>query len=124
MEIFIPRRKWKKCLQVDDVLEINIIWSKTAKKSVDKIFLFHKTRVSLTVAMKIKKEIISASRQLFSNPESGQIELNLQSMKLNHRYLIAGHYKLLYRFDDKMIYIDEVFDTRRDPKSMLNQDRE
>ncbi len=51
-------------------------------------------------------------------PKMGQIEENLESLGLGHRYLIEGNYKIIYRIQGKIISITDIFDTRQDPEKM------
>lgn len=51
-------------------------------------------------------------------PEMGPIEDNLKHLNLQHRYLVQGNYKIIYRIKGKVIYVTDIFDTRQDPKKM------
>jgi toxin ParE1/3/4 len=48
----------------------------------------------------------------------GQIEENLVSLGLDHRYLVEGKYKIIYFIKENVIYITDVFDCRQDPQKM------
>lgn len=62
-------------------------------------------------------------KQLLKNPNSGPIEPNLTTLNKNHRYLLSGHYKLIYRIVDNEIIINDVFDTRQNPTKMNDENR-
>ncbi len=49
---------------------------------------------------------------------SGQFEPELEGMKLGHRRVIIGPFKILYRITPKQIVVTDIFDSRRDPKDM------
>lgn len=53
---------------------MKILWSDFSKRMLLEIFLYYKKNASLTVANKIKKDILGATRQLEKYPNSGQIE--------------------------------------------------
>jgi toxin ParE1/3/4 len=38
---------------------------------------------------------------------------------LNYRYLIQGHYKIVYEIIDDVVVIQDVFDSRQNPQNML-----
>lgn len=43
----------------------------------------------------------------------------LKELSLNHRFLLAYSYKIIYRIiDEKIAYITDVFPTRKDPQKI------
>lgn len=79
--------------------------------------------MSRKIAHKIRKQILSSTKQLIKNPASGQLELNLEKLKQNHRYLVNGNYKIVYRINENEIIINDVFDTRQDPIKINDKNR-
>ena len=71
-----------------------------------------------TIAEKIKKSILSATKILPKQPLIGQIEENLIELKQEHRYLVEGNYKIIYRVINKDVYITDVFDCRQNPQKI------
>lgn len=51
-------------------------------------------------------------------PNSGQIEENLTLLGENHRYLVTGNYKIIYKPVIEGILITDIFDTRQDPQKV------
>jgi len=51
-------------------------------------------------------------------PWQGQKEPYLAHLKLGHRRLIEGSYKIIYRIADELIYVTDIFDSRQDPRNM------
>lgn len=80
-------------------------------------------KASKRTAHKTRKQILNSAKQLIKNPESGQIESNLESLNQNHRYLVSGNYKIIYRISRNEIIINDVFDTRQDPTKMNDENR-
>ena len=39
-------------------------------------------------------------------------------MEEGHRYIIRGNYKIIYKIQNKKLFITDVFDTRQDPESI------
>jgi plasmid stabilization system protein ParE len=70
------------------------------------------------VASKIRKSIFNATKPLIKQPLIGQIEENLIELKQEHRYLVEGNYKIIYRIINNDVYITDVFDTRQNPEKM------
>lgn len=103
---------------------MKIIWTDFATNSLFEIFKYYKETANRHVAQKIKLKIFSATRQLIKHPLSGQIETNLQKLGEDHRYLVEGNYKIIFKRTKKGIIITDVFDTRQDPAKILKSTKE
>ena len=65
--------------------------------------------------IQIKPGISQKLRFLADNPYRGQIEETLRDMGLEHRRIVERNYKIIYRIIDDVIYVTDIFDSRRDP---------
>ena len=94
---------------------LTIYWTKFAKYELKNIFDYYNRTVSLKIANKITKQIITETNILSKFPKVGVIEDLLQDG--NFRYLISTNYKIIYRinYDKNRIEIIDVFDTRQNP---------
>lgn len=101
---------------------MKIIWTDFAIENLKSIFDFYSKKANKKVAHKIRKEILDSAKQLLENPRSGQIEFNLQKLNQNHRYLVCGNYKVIYRTEDELIIISDIFDGRQNPIK-INDDK-
>jgi toxin ParE1/3/4 len=52
-------------------------------------------------------------------PGLGAIEPQLEHLKMGHRRLIVGHFKIIYRILPSEIIVLDIFDSRQDPDRML-----
>jgi addiction module RelE/StbE family toxin len=102
---------------------MTIIWTDFAIKNLKEIFDYYAENATKKVAQKIKKQILLSTKQLTDHPESGQIESNLQKLDQDHRYLVSGNYKIIYRIDQHQVIISDVFDTRQEPIKMNDSNR-
>ena len=102
---------------------MKIIWTDFAIENLKDIFHYYSIKASKKVAHKIRKQIFESTKQLAKNPESGQIELNLEKLKQNHRYLVSGNYKVIYKISENKIIIADVFDARQNPSNMNDENR-
>jgi len=102
---------------------MNIIWSDFATEMLTEIYNYYKVNASTRIAKKIKNEIFTATNQLKRHPHSGQIEMNLERLEEEHRYLVKGNYKIIYKEITEGILITDVFDTRQDPIKINDEDR-
>lgn len=66
----------------------------------------------------IRDRIILKVEKLKSNPFVGQREEYLLHLRLDHRRIIEGNYKIIYRVINDIIYITDIFDSRQDPAKM------
>ncbi len=99
---------------------MRIIWSDFASKSLSSIYKYYKIEAGEKVADKLRKEIFEATKQLIRYPQSGQIEVALQSLSQNHRYLVQGNYKIIYKPIIEGILITDIFDARQNPSKLAN----
>jgi plasmid stabilization system protein ParE len=102
---------------------MKIIWTDFAIENLRAIFDYYLENANEKVAHKIRKRILNSTNQLKTNPESGPIELNLESLKQGHRYVVIDNYKVIYRVFENNIIINDVFDTRQNPIKMNDPNR-
>jgi plasmid stabilization system protein ParE len=89
-----------------------------AKESLKDIHNYYKREVSIKVADKIKSGISQKLRHLADHPYSGQLEETLLELGLEHRRIVERNYKIVYRIIDDVIYVTDIFDSRRDPSKV------
>lgn len=92
--------------------------TKGAEDSLRQIYRYFKSISQGKVGRKIRKNVITKSLSLKEFPYKGQIEDNLTHLGKGHRYLVEGNYKIIYRLEDDVIFITDIFDTRQDPERM------
>lgn len=102
---------------------MKIIWSRFAITMLKEIYLYHKDAAGVNVAKKLKSKIFSSVKQLRKHPDSGQIEKSLEQLGEDHRYLVSGNYKILYKKVKEGILITDIFDSRQDPTKINIQNR-
>ena len=76
------------------------------------IHFYFKEKANRKVADSIINEIVFATKQLNDFPNSGVEEETLKKLNQNHRYLVKGNYKIIYKPVKEGILITDVFDTR------------
>lgn len=102
---------------------MKIIWSEFAIENLKAIFEYYSHKANKKIAHKLRKQILESTKQLVHNPESGQIELYLDELKQNYRYVLSGNYKVIYRIVNDKIFINDVFDVRQNPDKMIDKKR-
>jgi len=100
-------------------VKTKIIWTTSARDELASIYQYLLDNASISIALNLIQDILDVS-QLEQFPQSGAIEPNLIKSVGEYRYLIRGrnNYKIIYRIEDNIIYILDIFDCRKDPKQM------
>ena len=73
---------------------------------------------SISYIRGLQKQVAGKLEWLKSNAFSGQLEPGLEELGLQHRRVIVGPFKIIYRITPKQIVVTDIFDSRRDPKGM------
>lgn len=96
-----------------------VIWSDEALTDLEAIYDFIAEN-SQPAAQRVVENLLSRTNQLEAFPESGAPQETLSSKFKEYRYLVEGHYKIIYRFkpEEGVVYIDVIFDTRLDPEKL------
>ncbi|WP_428668477.1 type II toxin-antitoxin system RelE/ParE family toxin [Runella sp.] len=63
------------------------------------------------------ESIMGRARQLAQFPDSGAIQ-EMPSHRRTYRFVVEGNYKIIYSFEQKVVQICAVFDTRLEPKNL------
>jgi plasmid stabilization system protein ParE len=102
---------------------MKVLWSDFSSDILLDIFAYYKENVCYAVAKNIKTNIFKATKQLIKHPFSGQIEESLKHLKEEHRYLVEGNYKIVYKQVEEGILITDIFDARQDPMKINDLQR-
>lgn len=97
---------------------MEVVWSEFSQIALKNIFDYYKKNASKSVAVKIKNQILNSTKHLTKNPEVGQTEILLKELNENHRYIVTGNYKVIYKITENHILITDVFDVRQNPLKM------
>lgn len=103
---------------------MKIVWTDFAIENLKSIFEYYVNKANRKVAHKIRKQILYSTTQLILNPKSGQLEFYLERFHQNHRYILVGNFKIIYRIHENNIVINDIFDARQNPIKMIDEERE
>ena len=101
-------------------MAIKVFWTQTALNNLEDIFEYHKFKTSALLAGKLVKRIVQTTILLQKSPELGRKEELLHHRKYEYRFIVEGHYKIIYWLEDNYVKIAAVFDTRQDPGKIKN----
>ena len=97
-----------------------VIWTLPAQEELDLIYEYYSLR-SEEVAVRLISGILNRAKQLQEFPFSGQEEETLVKLKLGHRFIVEGNYKIIYRLSGSIVYVTDVFDARQNPRKILKK---
>jgi len=81
-------------------------------------FLLKEQTLPIEQVSKIIAQILENTNRLAITPLIGQREEYLDHLELDHRRIVVGHFKIIYRVESGIVYITDFFDTRQDPAKM------
>ena len=97
---------------------MKVFWTKFALDSLSEVYYYYLKNVNENIASNIRDSILSSTKQLEKYSLSGPTEELLMDLEEGHRYIIRGNYKIIYKIQNKKVYITDVFDTRQNPEKI------
>ncbi|MGM0579859.1 MAG: type II toxin-antitoxin system RelE/ParE family toxin [Bacteroidota bacterium] len=93
---------------------MEVVITEPAEKSLKDIYC----RFEEHVAIKIINKILDRADTLQTFSKRGRIVDELQSLQEEHRYIIEGNYKIIYKHENSKVYVTDVFDMNNDPEKI------
>jgi toxin ParE1/3/4 len=97
---------------------MKLLFTEQAIVSLEEALELIAQKVSYEKLIEIRDHILDNADTLLLQPLKGQKEPLLEHLGLDHRRLVEGHYKIIYRVVGEYIYITDIFDSRQDPDKM------
>lgn len=96
---------------------MKVIYTEKSIESLNETlhFLIDEQDLSIEQASKIATRLLDKANELAEKPFIGQKEEYLAHLKKDHRRLVEGNFKIIYRVENNIIYITDFFDTRQNP---------
>jgi plasmid stabilization system protein ParE len=99
--------------------EYKILWTDSARTDLEAIVEFipeEDPRIALGVLERLEKR----ARALRRFPDRGRVVSEMRTLDVFlYRELIERPWRMIYRFDDKRVYVLAVLDSRRELTSLL-----
>ena len=100
---------------------MKIVWSKRAMRRWQQTAEYIRQEWGESAVQKFLRKSMDVQETLKQSPEMGQEEPLLAGKKYTYRYvLIARQNKLIYIVKGDTIHIAALWDTRREPKKLIN----
>ena len=97
---------------------MKIVYTEQSLISLEEALEFTASKVPYEKLIEIRNRILDTAETLLLQPLKGQVEPFLEHLELEHRRLVEGHYKIIYRIVGEYIYITDIFDSRQDTDKM------
>ncbi len=98
-----------------------VIWTETASQDLEEI-VSYVARDSKQQATKVLKKIRGKTAPLRSSPSMGRVVPELIEFGLrNWREIIVSPWRIIYRIEKRLVFVDSVLDGRRDVEDILMQ---
>ncbi len=97
---------------------MKVIWAQTALTELRNIYDHYLENVSYQMAENIRVSVLESARQIGINPMSGISETRFSEGLFVYRSVVRGHYKIIYRIENDVVNIVDVFDTRQHPSKL------
>lgn len=99
--------------------DYHVYWTSTARVDLEEIVSFIAAE-SPSNAIGVLDKLEERALTLRSFPERGRIVPELRAVDvLLYRELIEGPWRIIYRFDEKQVYVIAVLDARRNLAGLL-----
>ena len=101
---------------------MKVIWSIQAKETLHQTSNFIRREYGKRSKQKFINEILHIASLLENNPYLGQVESLLDEAEVEYRSIVVNHInKLVYYIHENTLEIVVLWDTRREPKSLIDE---
>jgi addiction module RelE/StbE family toxin len=98
-----------------------VIWTETAARDLEDIASYI-AKDSTQQATKVLKRVRAKSATLRSFPSRGRVVPELDELGIrNWRELIVSPWRVIYRIEGRLVFVESVLDGRRDVEDILMQ---
>ena len=99
-------------------MEKEVIWTSHAKIDLQRIYEFNSIVIGEEKAFGLIEALLDKTSILYREFKGGTRYLSSLAPEINYQKLILGHYLIIFREEEKAIYINRVFDARQDPEKL------
>lgn len=102
---------------------MTVRWTVLAQKEMWEKLSYCEMTFGISISNRFAKEIIKTNQRLTFNPRLGKVEPLLKHLvPMEFRSLVIHpHYKLIYYIDNDEIIVVDLWDTRRNPQTLVNR---
>lgn len=82
---------------------MKLVYTEQSLESLQEALSFIALKITHKKLLEIRDRLLNAADTLLEQPLKGQREPFLEHLGLEHRRLVAGHYKIIYRVEGEYI---------------------
>ncbi|MBI1288624.1 MAG: hypothetical protein GC178_13720 [Flavobacteriales bacterium] len=99
---------------------MKVVITETALTNLERGLEFMRKRHPESLCLEIGRKVIRSTYELADSPFIGQLEPMFEELEMEHRRIIVGHFKVVYRIIEKAdtVLVTDIFDSRQDPSKM------
>ena len=99
---------------------MKVVYTDQCMKSLEELlsFLIEKQGILSEKVAIIRDLLFNRADSIALNPDQGQREEYLRHLKEDHRRIIEGHIKIIYKVENNTVFIVDFFDSRQLPSKM------
>lgn len=94
-----------------------------SKSELKKIYNYYSEVSTDEIASKIIARILDDIEMLENYPLAGANEQQLAELGREHKNIVSGNYKIIFRIHKTTVYVTDIFDCRQDPKKIPDRNR-
>lgn len=94
-----------------------------AKAELRKIHEYYTEVASPEIASKIIGKILDDVQLLEQFPSAGAKEHQLAELGREHKNIISGNYKVIYRIKNETVFITDIFNCSQNPKKIARRNK-
>lgn len=99
-------------------MEKEVIWTDLAKADLQEAYEFNTDLMGEEKAFELIKKLIKKADVLYNPIPGGTRYISAKTPEINYQKLVEGHFIIIYREEGQNVYINRVFDTRKNPKKL------
>ncbi len=100
--------------------ELHPEWTDDATERLDAIMEYLLETFGISSVIKLRDEIDSYINTLLTNPNIGRVEPFLVGKRYVYRSIVINSInKIVYRIDEDVLYIIDIWDMRRSPENLV-----
>ena len=101
---------------------MKVVWSSQAKENLRQTSRYIRKEFGKKSKQKFLDEVLHVASLLEGNPYIGQVEPLLDEAPVEYRSIVVNHInKMVYYIHEDIIEIVVLWDTRREPKTLLDE---
>lgn len=96
---------------------MKVTFTRSAMITLKAHYEYHCQKGGVKSAQKFRKRIFDRAKLLETFPRIGKSEEKYEHQDAEIRFLVEGHYKIVYEVTESQVFIHHIVDSRSDPST-------